>query len=247
MFLLDIGNSRMKWAITEGDGLSAFGNWIYRQTGLSGELDRMWQTIPAQDQVWISNVGGDAVGREIEQWISGNWNCSPACAKVSATACGVVNSYPEPERLGIDRWLALIATWHKFQSAACIIDCGTAVTVDAIDSHGEHAGGLIMPGISLMQQSVFKATAIKSTRQAEKTAATLANNTEEAVIAGCRLAVAGLAERVSRDMQERYGNGIYTVLTGGDAEKIGNLLSIKHRHEPHLVLEGLAVYAREHA
>lgn len=248
MFLLDIGNSRLKWATTNGDGLSAFGNYLYQKSGLAGDLNRLWQSLPQPDQVWISSVSDDATGRQAEQWILENWKCKPRHAKVSPAACGVTNSYPDPARLGIDRWLALIAAWNKFRSAACIIDCGTAVTVDVLDSHGKHTGGLILPGISLMQKSVFNATAIKGTRHADADAvATLANNTEEAVIAGCRLAVAGLAERVSRDLQEQYDNSVYTVLTGGDAETIGKILAIDYIHEPHLVLEGLAVYAGEHS
>lgn len=247
MFLLDIGNSRLKWAMADEHGLSAFGNHIYHKSDVVDNLDRIWQALPPPDRVWISNVTGDTVGAQIEHWISENWKCDTHYARVSPATCGVINSYPEPERLGIDRWLALIATWHKFHSAACIIDCGTAVTVDGINSRGEHTGGLILPGISLMQQSVFDATAITSTRQDDVDAySTLANNTEQAVIAGCKLAVAGLVEHVSSGMQKQYDNLIYTIVTGGDAETIGKLLAIDYKYEPHLVLDGLAVYAREH-
>lgn len=247
MFLLDIGNSRLKWAMADEDGLSAFGNYIYHKSDLAGNLNHIWQALPPPGFVWISNVAGATVGGLVEYWISENWKCDARHARVTAVACGVINSYPDPARLGIDRWLALIASWHKFHSAACIIDCGTAVTVDGINSRGEHTGGLILPGITLMQQVLFDATSITASRHVNAVEfPAFANNTEQAISAGCSLAVAGLVDRVSNEMREQYDNAICTILTGGDAETIGKLLAVDYIYEPHLVLEGLAVYAREH-
>ena len=119
MFLLDIGNSRLKWAVADEHGLSAFGNYIYRKSDVVVELDRIWRALSPPDQVWISNVTGDVIGAQFEHWISENWKCVTRHARVSPAACGVINSYPEPDRLGIDRWLALIASWHKFHSGRC--------------------------------------------------------------------------------------------------------------------------------
>ena len=247
MFLLDIGNTRLKWATADEDKISGFGNFIYHKSDLAGNLDRIWKALPAPGHVWISNVTGDTSGAQVEHWISENWKCDTRHARVSPAACGVINCYPEPDRLGIDRWLALIACWHKFHSAACIIDCGTAVTVDGINSQGEHTGGLILPGITLMQQVLLDTTSIKTTHHVDAGEfSALANNTEQAISAGCILAIAGLVERVSNEMREQYDNAICTILTGGDAETIGRLLAIDYKYEPHLVLEGLAVYAREH-
>jgi type III pantothenate kinase len=246
MLLVDIGNSRLKWAIADEHGLTENGNYIYHKSDLTGNLDHAWQGISPPDQVWVSNVTKNAIAGQLEHWITEHWKCVTRFASVSPAACGVINAYPDYQRLGIDRWLALIATWHKYKSAACIIDCGTAVTVDGLNIRGEHIGGLILPGISLMQQSLIDATALPDARPVEAFS-TLANNTEQAVIAGCRLAVAGLVERVSRDMQNRYDNAIFTILTGGEAEIIGNLLAIDYKYEPHLVLEGLALYAGKYS
>jgi type III pantothenate kinase len=245
MFLVDIGNSRIKWASADELELSAHGSSSYSKSGLNGVLARIWQGMSPPQQVWISCVSSGGIADQTKLWISENWKCGIQFASVSPAACGVINAYPDYARLGIDRWLALIAAWHKFSSAACIVDCGTAVTIDGLNNRGEHTGGLILPGISIMQQSLFDATAMTRTGIV-KEFSTLANNTEQAVAAGCRLAIAGLVERVSKDLQELNDN-VNILLTGGDAETIGKLLKLNYNYEPFLVLEGLALYAREYS
>src|SRR3546814_17254315 len=79
----------------------------------------------------------------------------PNFARSSAGWHGLRNAYREPERLGVDRWLAMIAAWHTHRGAACIANAGTALTVDVIDAQGQHLGGIIAAGRAEQQSAIL--------------------------------------------------------------------------------------------
>jgi type III pantothenate kinase len=241
--LVDIGNSRIKYIQQDSHGLSNYQDDFYEKPDLAGSLDRLWDKLPMPDQIWIANVAGSEVADQLVRWIDKKWHIRPEFAVVTKTALGVINAYTEVTRLGIDRWLAIIATWNKYGSAACIVDCGTAVTIDGLNHHGRHLGGLITPGVAMMQQSLYKTvSAIPYIRDMKPTTG-LACNTEQAVVTGCTIAIVSLIEHVLQDMQRECEGELKCVITGGDSETIMPLLAGKFVYEPYLVLEGLALHA----
>ena len=241
--LVDIGNSRIKFIQQSNAGLSGYRAFVYDKTGIAENLDQLWGDLPQPEQVWIANVAGGEVADQMVRWVDLHWHKKPFFAVVEKEASGVTNAYTEINRLGIDRWLAITAAWHKYKSPACIVSCGTAVTIDGLDGQGMHLGGLIMPGITMMQQSLCKTTsAIPYIKDVQVTAG-LASNTELAVVTGCTVAVVSLIEHVLHDMQRVHGKKLKYLITGGDSERIMDLLVDEFIHEPYLVLEGLALVA----
>ena len=85
-------------------------------------------------------------------------DCDVHFARSTASACGVTNSYRQPRRLGVDRWVAMIGAWSEFESSCLVVDAGTAVTIDAIDDTGQHLGGQILPGVALMARALASNT-----------------------------------------------------------------------------------------
>jgi type III pantothenate kinase len=156
--------------------------------------------------------------------------------KSEAHAFGVYNAYQQPEKLGVDRWLALVAVRNHYQLPACIVDCGTAITVDLIDAAGKHYGGLISPGLMLMKKSLAAGTAGLQFQETNYMAGP-ANFTEAAIYSGTLFAAVGLIEHVS----SKQPNAIQLILTGGDAGIIAAQLAIKPIVDTDLVLRGLAV------
>jgi type III pantothenate kinase len=140
----------------------------------------------------------------------------------------------------VDRWLALVATWHKFHSAACIADCGTALTVDALGADGSHLGGVIAPGTMLMHKALAVNTGIQSDHGGSPVI--FAHNTEDGINAGARLAVSGCINRIAAELHARVGT-MRGVITGGDAEAIRPWLTWSFDRVPNLVIEGLAIVA----
>ena len=130
----------------------------YDRGSLPEILKGRWQGLPVPQRVCVANVCGAEVAADISSFTTGQWQIEPVYARVKEAAAGVTNAYPDVSQLGIDRWLALIAAWNKYHAPVCVAGCGTAVTLDVVDGDGYHLGGLIFPGLRLMQQSLITHT-----------------------------------------------------------------------------------------
>src|ERR1017187_3974066 len=121
-------------------------------------LQRNFDLLPPPARIIISNVGGEAIAQRMLA-ICAKWAVPVEFVIAQTEQCGVRNTYEVPARLGSDRWAALIAAWKRIGRACLVINCGTATTVDALSDKGEFLGGLILPGVTLMQQSLTHNTA----------------------------------------------------------------------------------------
>jgi type III pantothenate kinase len=164
-------------------------------------------------------------------------------------ACGITNSYRQPRRLGVDRWVAMIGARAESKSALCIVDAGSAITIDALDRHGMHLGGQIIPGLHLMHRALESDTAgIKGLRIRAVAPGTgmalFANSTSGAVQAGAINAICGAIDRAVKTMRAA-GLRPKIFVTGGGSSPILEQLSTSVLHRPHLVLQGLAAMLQE--
>jgi type III pantothenate kinase len=148
---------------------------------------------------------------------------------------GVRNAYRQPEKLGVDRWLALVAARQDLQPV-CVVDCGTAITLDLLDGEGQHLGGLICPGLTLMKQALSDGTQALAF-DGREFALKPADFTEAAIDSGTLFAAIGLVEAVLA----RQPEGFKIILTGGDALRIAGGLKLRHQVDDALVLRGLAL------
>jgi type III pantothenate kinase len=161
-------------------------------------------------------------------------------ATTQTQAFNVTNGYSQPEKLGVDRWLALIAVRKKTNTPVCIVDCGTAITVDVLDMDGRHRGGLICAGLTLMKTALAFNTADLPLADSPHHIG-LAIETEAAIYNGTLFAACGLIERVMQDLPENT----MLFLTGGDATIIAAQLTQPLTLETDLVLQGLTVFLNE--
>lgn len=243
--LVDLGGSRIKWALSgAGDrpGPMSAGDW--REHGLRALLDRHWRPLPRPEALLLASVRGAELLEPLEAWSLEHWGLWPLQVTTSAGALGVRNAYAQPERLGVDRWMALLAAHHHVRGAVCVVDAGTAVTIDVVAADGLHLGGLIAPGMQLMREALAFRTRARAVDDTGCRAA-LARGTEDAVSAGCALAAAALVERTLADTRQRLGADLACLLTGGDARALAALLGPGAHAEvlPDLVLRGLALLA----
>jgi type III pantothenate kinase len=239
--LIDMGNTRLKWAIARAGQLSAGLPLPNRQIDRQ-ELADLWADIRHPGRVVISCVSANQLLEQVQSVALELWpDVDIILVKSQAQAFGVVNAYRQPEKLGVDRWLSLIAVWQHYQTPACIVDCGTAITVDVIDADGRHQGGLISPGLALMKKSLGQGTeALPITETAHPVA--LASYTEAAIYSGTLMAAIGLIEHVLAKQPEP----MRLILTGGDAELIAGKLGMASIVEPDLVLQGLLCVLEGH-
>jgi type III pantothenate kinase len=192
--------------------------------------------------VLVASVAGAALGDLIARKTHEQFGVQAEFVLSPASACGVRNAYPEPDRLGIDRFLGLVAL-HAAESGPCVLaSCGTALTLDALAADGSHLGGLIAPSPPLMRDALTGATARLSTPQAARVVER-ADNTGDAIESGVWLAGAALLERFVARATATFGSAPSVVLTGGGAERLSTLIEPAHRIDAELVLHGLAIYA----
>ena len=244
MLTIDIGNSGVKWGIWQEGLLIVAEDSYYEKDSLHASFDKIYSGAPYQDVVWVSCVAGPDVEQALTDWIRKEWSIEPIFLRTTSELGGVFNMYPNPEEHGVDRWAALLGAKKLYDVPVCILDVGTAVTVDLMDAGGVHRGGRIMPGLDMMRNSLLQNTA--GVHAIDGDCPGFAINTADAVTSGTmHMLQAGLLE-VCESAIERLGEDMQVVLTGGMAEKMLPLLDKIEgvHHEPHLVLYGL-YYASE--
>jgi type III pantothenate kinase len=153
--LVDIGNSRVKWAFGTAGQFVAQGEAL-RDDGAG--LRPLLESARVPDDIRIANVAGTEAGIRIAASLEERFRVAPVFACSAATGAGVRNGYTDAGQLGIDRWLAICAAFARYRAPVCVVDAGTATTIDIVAGSGEHQGGLILPGIALMQLALLRGT-----------------------------------------------------------------------------------------
>lgn len=163
--------------------------------------------------------------------------------KVSAVkqAYGLENAYDDVNSLGSDRWCAMIGALHFAEGAFMVISAGSALTIDLVNARGQHKGGYILPGLSMMRTSLGMHTAKVKIESIESQlpSLSLANSTSGCVEAGIHLSAVSLIQAVY-EKESLAPEHLHCYLTGGNAKVIANLLSCKCDVIPDMVFRGLA-------
>ena len=243
MLLLDLGNSRLKWALAADHSTP----WLAHGAldwgvDLTTQLRVAWTQCPPLDTVVAASVVDDAREAFIDAAVVARFGRAPRWVRTPASAGGVRNAYAEPQRLGVDRFLAMLAAYAAGQAPCVLAGAGTALTLDALTTDGQHLGGLIAPGARLMQRSLGLATAHAQVSE-PGAIVDVASSTADAVTSGCWHAVAALVERFTVRMTPALGGAPNIVLGGGDAAQLLPLLTLPAQVAVDGVLRGLACWA----
>jgi len=240
--LIDLGNSHLKWTTAEMGFLAGLQRLDYRSESDWQCLHQDWRVLPRPDAIWLASVGQPDWVQRLRQLIQSLWpHVTVSIPRSSLEFAGVRNAYRQPEALGVDRWLALLAAHHHYRGDSCVVDCGTAITLDRIDMQGQHLGGLIMPGLQLLRRALNSNTAgLPLVHAADPVV--LADHTEAAIASGCLWAAVGLIETIMRRHPAQQ-----LLLTGGDACHLQSLLQTHAIVDSHLVIKGLLCYAEHDA
>ena len=242
--LMDVGNTRIKWGVSDGGEIRRTGHIAQAQIR-DGGLQVLTTRIPRHvDEVFVSNVAGTTFATRLSGVVGSHCDRTVRFARSVRSGWGVTNSYTQPRRMGVDRWVAMVGAWAEVQAACLVVDAGTAITIDAIDDDGQHLGGQISPGVVTMASALASATSdIPDVRPApargDADLGMFGRNTAAAVREGAQNAVAGAVDRAMRTLQSNAYEPVI-VLTGGDSSRILNALCEPPLHRPHLVLKGLA-------
>ena len=240
---IDVGNTRLKWAQyaspQPGAALLAHGAVFLETIDSLAETD--WKALSAPSSMLGCIVAGEAVKRRVEEQLE-LWDIEPRWVVPSSHAGGVVNGYDHPNRLGVDRWVAMIGARHRVLAQgparpALVVMVGTAVTVDAIDTAGRFLGGLILPGFGLMLRALEMGTAGLKAPTGE--AVDFPTNTSDALMSGGADALAGAVERMHRKLRARTGQEPALIMSGGAAVKLAPITELAFETVDTLIFDGL--------
>lgn len=242
-FAIDVGNTRLKWAQyadgRPGAALLAHGAVFLETIDTLAETD--WKSLAPPTCMLGCIVAGEGIRRRVEEQLE-MWDVAPSWVVPSAQAAGVVNSYDHPNRLGADRWVALIGARHRVLATgaprpALVVMVGTAVTVDALDESGRFLGGLILPGFGLMLRALEMGTAGLKAPTGE--IVDFPTNTSDALMSGGADAIAGAIERMHGKLHRRTGLEPALIMSGGAASKLGPVTGLHFETVDTLIFDGL--------
>lgn len=278
--LIDAGNSRLKWTTLTTRAAAATlpardGAARGRKTRLGRVSAEAWTERSAPriaaammrarfDRILVCSVAGRGLESVLRHVALRQRQPVPQFIRSTRRAAGVRNGYAQTWRLGADRWVAMLGARALYPGRAlCVVDVGTALTVDLLDSRGQHRGGLLIPGPSLMVDALLNYTAGIRRRAGPRAgegarrgagtrggagsgagrATLFARSTQAGLLSGSAMACAALVERAQAEARTSLGVRPKVLLAGGGAMQVAPLLGVAHTRVDELVLRGLGLLA----
>jgi type III pantothenate kinase len=193
----------------------------------------------------VSNVAGQAVESRVREYLQNRMGIVVEIVKPVANTLGMTNGYAHPAQLGVDRWVAMIgARTYRLPQTMCVVDCGTAITIDFVTPDGQHLGGLITASEATIVSKVAQKTAdIKEQGERHVELTPFAKSTEQALANGASYTVAGCIRAAVEKASEMLGTDVQIILTGGATDKVRSLLPRNVLSDEDLIMKGLVVLA----
>lgn len=240
-WLLDLGNSRLKAARWQpGASLGDVQAWAHGASDFPACLQPWLDTLAPGEPCWLASVASPEVTAQVAAQLAGSGHPARRARTLPALG-GLRIAYAEPSRLGVDRFLALLAAHSRGPGPWLLVSAGSALTVDLLDASGQHRGGVIAPSPEHMRAAL--AARFPALAYAGGEAHAFAADTADALAGGSLGAAAGLVERSHREATRLLGVAPTVLLGGGGSERLAAVLELDVEPAPALVLEGLAVYA----
>jgi type III pantothenate kinase len=249
ILLVDVGNTRIKWARLDGGHLGRCHAAVHRSWQAADLARRLLGSGSPPQRMLVSSVAGAKVNRTLAA-AARRAGVRAEFVAVPRRAGGVRVGYAEPWRLGVDRFVAAVGAHQLFRGVAvCVVGVGTAMTIDLVSASGRHLGGVIVPAPELMVATLLDKThgiRRRARGGGAGTAGLFGRSTRAGVLAGARFAAAALIDRAAEEAQTLVGRAPLVVLTGGEAPTVRPLLRSRWVGVPDLVLRGLAVLTQTH-
>jgi len=254
VLLIDAGNTRLKWALCAQGQFLQKGAFAYQWAELQAQFREHWDVLAptaVPKKILLCSVVGDRLESALRQWADAHWlqdagTLTIETVSTPAQGFGVRCAYQQPAQMGSDRWAALVAARHYLRGISCVIDCGTALTIDVLSAEGVHVGGLIAPGMQMMRDSLATNTRQVQADEVPIDSLFAVQDTPGAVQAGILAATQGAVRQVLQQCHGRWSQVPQCVLTGGNAEQLLAALPKGSLYEPDWVLKGLAIIAGCH-
>ena len=255
---IDIGNSYIKWTYFDNKDseqyskifsceLNDLETLISSQSFITHDKTTLNNAAPnLVEAIYIASVSHSSKLEVILQYFQNLEFPQPILLQTQSQWRGLKNAYTKPERMGVDRWLVLMAAWKEAQHACLVIDCGTAITLDAIDNKGQHLGGYIVPGLNLLKSTITGSTAKVRFFEGESISneSIWGDSTSNAVNLGCEFMVLDFIKgRRERFLKQFPKSQLF--ITGGDGLSLAKQLNLTDAFDEYLLFKGMVNFAVE--
>ncbi len=230
--IIDVGNTFVKFAVYDhGRQLERFvGKVADFQTMVLEVLDE----FPKVNKAIVSSVG--KLGAEQVSYLKAHVHVLELSHKLQLP---FKNLYATPTTLGVDRIALVSASVEQFPDKnVLIIDAGTCITYDFINTKNEYLGGAISPGIRLRYRTLHNLTANLPLLNTEMPKTILGDSTENSIHSGVVFGVLKEIDGAIDDYVKKYDD-LTVILTGGDAKFLSNQLKNSIFANSNFLLEGL--------
>lgn len=236
-WLFDLGNTRLKLAPLLGDGTPGEVVAVAHDDGdFAAQVAR---ALPDEGETaYLASVASPATTAMLREALAMRF-ARIVAARPQSECAGLRIAYADPDKLGVDRFLALLAA-HARGGASLVVGVGTALTIDLLDGAGRHHGGRIAPSPALMRAALHQRA--RQLPEAGGVYAEFADDTESALASGCEGAALALIERSHAAAAATLGVAPGVLLHGGGAAVLAVHLP-QAELASHLVLRGLAHWA----
>ena len=240
ILLVDAGNSRLKWVELDATtgSMSAQQAQAYGKCPAVDVFIGLLDRYPQVRQVTLVHVLAADFVQGIEA-VCVQRHIYLTVVRSTEQAYGITSGYRQPQTLGADRFVGLVAA-HRLacQKASIVIDCGTAVTIDAIEQDGRHWGGVILPGLQLSADALIARAQGKLSLSFEQPTV-FADGTGRAIGGGCLFGLLGAIEGICNRMRQTLSTPLVCILTGGNAAQLSAWLPADYLLQPDLLMHGL--------
>ncbi|WP_432696875.1 type III pantothenate kinase [Marinobacterium sp. YM272] len=228
---IDVGNTFLKWRLREHSGAVVASQRVAAKA-LSATL---FNNLQGVELVLVGSVANEAFNARLADVVADSGLPEPLFAGTRGYQAGVTNSYQQPELMGVDRWLAMLAAWKIAGDACCVVDCGSAITIDYLNARGVHQGGFILPGMHLLRTTLLNNTArVFVDPSLAEFSPRPGTSTSAAVTQGADFMFEAICKRVLDSLEPEMS----LFVTGGDGELFHRVAG-RGEWIPDLVLDGL--------
>lgn len=243
ILLLDQGNTRLKWLLVSRDGVVESAGYSSNRASLLRVCEEIQSSSPVLPaEVVACNVAGSHRQAYLADVFSASFGTKVRFLTHDDVDCGALRSgYLQPNTLGMDRWLAMLAARRACDRTLLVVSVGTAMTVDAVHCSGQHLGGYIAPGVRAQVASLSRAAGLPSFDWLKEDAVAKGwgVNTRGAIWLGVTRSLAALVEKSVGQLEREVGERPTVVLTGGDSKVVANQLVVPYSVVDDLVFRGL--------
>lgn len=248
ILVVDIGNTNIVIGIYKEDEFIDSWRMVTRSEKTSDEYGIFILSLLNYNNIDYKEINGAIVSSVVPNLMHSFKNALKKYFNVSplivgpGIKTGIKVSIENPDKVGADRIVNIVAAYEQYGGPLIVIDFGTATTYDVVSEDGEFKCGVISAGIGITAEALWKRTAQLPSIEIKKTPSILAKNTTTSMQAGLLYGYVGQVEYIVKKIKEELDDeNMKVIATGGLGRLISDETTSIDVYDSQLMLKGLKI------